>query len=318
MGPEARSPAPSERRRSFWRAVALAGAVALLSPLSSSLLGPVAMAGIPAGVGLLAFQRRRRASVVLGLGLLVAIFAGALSDPPSMWYVERAWGLLLAGGFVIVTALLPRWSLFTRSVLSLAIAGAVVLGSAVLNPGLVGELDWRIAGQFQRASSMLVLEGEMGAAIGEAVRRVSTIVRAVYPALLGLASLCALAIASYVLKRMEGVDRALSPLRRFRFSDHMAWLLILGLALLILPLGAWAVRSGWNVTTFMGGLYALRGAAVLAWVGTSVITSGWSIALWIVAALLFYPITLGAALVLGLSDTWLDLRARLGVQAGDE
>ena len=69
---------------------------------------------------------------------------------------------------------------------------------------------------------------------------------------------------------------------------------------------------------FMGGLYVFRGLAVLAWLGTTVISSGWWVAVWLVAAILFYPVTLGTALVMGLSDTWLDLRSGLGVDTKEK
>jgi hypothetical protein len=61
----------------------------------------------------------------------------------------------------------------------------------------------------------------------------------------------------------------------------------------------------------MGGLYLLRGAAILLWIGAMAATSLWSAVLLAIAALFLYPVVLGTALVLGLSDTWLDLRSRL-------
>jgi hypothetical protein len=60
----------------------------------------------------------------------------------------------------------------------------------------------------------------------------------------------------------------------------------------------------------MGGLYVLRGAAILAWFIPAVAFPVWSALLLALAALLLYPVTVGLALILGISDTWLDLRAR--------
>jgi hypothetical protein len=80
-----------------------------------------------------------------------------------------------------------------------------------------------------------------------------------------------------------------------------------------------AFRVGENATLFMGGLYLLRGAAILLWIGAAAATSIWSGVLLSLAALLLYPVVLGTALVLGLSDTWIDLRARLSrARAADD
>lgn len=318
MDSPGKAPALSDRTRSFWRAAALAGVAAVLSPLSSSLMSPIAMVGIPAGAALIAFQWRRRASLGLAVGLLLVSFAGAFGSTEPLWLIERAWALLLAGGYVVATALGPRRPVLSRGLAALLVAGGVVAVSGALRPGSLGGLDWRVAGQFDRVAMLFDLQGDTGSTVADAVRSFADVAKVIYPGLLGLASLAALAVTEYVTRRMEGVEAAVAPLREFRFGDHLAWALVAGLLLLILPTAGWATRTGANVVTFMSGLYILRGAGVLAWLGTSVISSGWSVALWSIAAILFYPVTLGTAFVLGLSDTWLDLRTRLGVEAEEE
>ena len=66
----------------------------------------------------------------------------------------------------------------------------------------------------------------------------------------------------------------------------------------------------------MGGLYVLRGVALLAWIAPAAAVSTWSGLLLTMAALLFYPILVGFALVLGVSDTWLHLRKRFDGSEG--
>jgi hypothetical protein len=83
-----------------------------------------------------------------------------------------------------------------------------------------------------------------------------------------------------------------------------------GLLLFLLPIGQLASRIGQNALAFMGGLYVLRGVAVLAWIVPAAAVSSWSGLFLAMAALLFYPILVGFALVLGVSDTWLHLRKR--------
>ncbi|MEX0907397.1 MAG: DUF2232 domain-containing protein, partial [Gemmatimonadota bacterium] len=124
-----------------------------------------------------------------------------------------------------------------------------------------------------------------------------------------LGSLCALAIAWWGFTRLgRGAANPLRPLREFGFRDELVWLLIAGLLLLVLPLDALATRAGGNLLTFMAVLYALRGAAVLVVIGGVPGPLGM-----VVGALLIvfmYPLVMATAFIVGLSDTWLDIRAR--------
>jgi hypothetical protein len=89
----------------------------------------------------------------------------------------------------------------------------------------------------------------------------------------------------------------------------MVWLVVLAVALIVLPLNANAARAGTNLAVFMGALYALRGLGVLlVWSGTP---GPWGIALGFLVALLLFPMVAATTLMIGLSDTWLDLRARM-------
>ena len=88
----------------------------------------------------------------------------------------------------------------------------------------------------------------------------------------------------------------------------MLTLLIAGAMLLLVPLGDVAARAGANLTAFMGALYVVRGAAILlaltGLTGVGAFLVG-------VIALLLLPLVASAALVVGLSDIWLDLRRRV-------
>ncbi len=106
--------------------------------------------------------------------------------------------------------------------------------------------------------------------------------------------------------------QAFGRLRSFRFSDHLVWVLLLGLALLLAPVGAMADRVGGNVVFFMSALYALRGLAVLlSLIGGMSVVAG---VLGGLAMLIVYPILAVVLLVMfavGLSDTWLNVRGRI-------
>lgn len=304
--------AVSPRGWAFVRAVALIVAVAALSPVS-----PLVLVSLPVAVVLLAFHGRSYLAVGLA-GLLVA-FAFAGSSPATpLWYAERAWALLLAGGFVLGTLLLPTRGLMTRSIGALGVSFGTVTLFAALRPATVAEVDWWVGSQLTSAAhtayewlGTAALEG-----VGETIREVVRVQVVLYPALLGLASLAALALAWYVVTRLRGSTEGLAPLREFRFGDQLVWVLIVGLAMFLAPAGEAAARVGENAVAFMGGLYLLRGIAVLVWLGAALLTSAWSAVLWGIVAVLLYPVVMGAALVIGLGDTWLDLRTRMRTAGG--
>ncbi len=70
---------------------------------------------------------------------------------------------------------------------------------------------------------------------------------------------------------------------------------------------AWS-EAGTNALVFMGALYALRGAAVVVFLYGGLNLLGMIVFLF---GLLFVaPIVIMAAMVIGIGDTWLDLRSR--------
>lgn len=297
----------SSRGWALARAATLAVAVALLSPVN-----PLVLVALPVAVMLLAFHGRRYLTVGLAGLLLVLVFGGRASPTP-LWYAERAWALLVAGGFVVGTVLLRGRSAFARAIAALGVAYGAVTVFALARPAALAEIDWWIGSQLTGAAHTAY--EWLGAAamdgIETTLREVVRVQVILYPALLGLASLAALAVAWYMVTRLRGTAAALAPLREFRFSDQLVWVLIAGIALFLMPIGEAAARLGENAIAFMGGLYLLRGLAVLTWLGTALVTSAWAAVLWGVVAVLFYPIVAGAALLIGLGDTWLDVRARL-------
>jgi hypothetical protein len=293
-------------------------ATAVLSPLS-----PVWLVFVPFALLLLAFRVNDWMSVAIAAVILGMGFAG--SRPGGMeWYVPRAWSLIAGGCFVAVSIAGDRRGWMDRSLgaIGLAVGGVVLIG--LTRPGVLQGVNWWMAGEIRQAALVAggILEQLQGGADPEVRRQMAAAVgrwvsfqQDVYPALLLLATVAALGLAWFGFERMSGRALSPGPVRAFRFSDHLIWLLIGGLGLIVLPLGGVAFRIGENATLFMGTLYLLRGAAILLWIGAAAATSVWSGVLLTLAALFLYPLVLGTALVLGLSDTWLDLRARLSARA---
>ena len=302
----------SERGWGLLRAGALAAAVALTAPVS-----PVVLVAVPAAVQLLAFRREDLLSVAVAGGLLALVFAGAGPAADPLWYAERGWALLLGGGFVVATALSEEVGPTARAVAAVGVAGAGVLVTGLLRPDLVAELDWWVERELSTAALSavdLMSAAGMGGVLDDGgYLRALRWQHLLYPAFLALASVASLGVGRFVVDRLSGRAGVPAPFREFRFEDRLVWILVAGLALLLAPAGEELARLGENAVVFMGGLYLLRGTAVLFWVGAATVSSGWMAALWIAAGLALYPVAALTALALGLGDTWLDVRHRLTV-----
>jgi hypothetical protein len=130
-----------------------------------------------------------------------------------------------------------------------------------------------------------------------------------FPSMLALESLVALAIAWAVYHRMGRgrLGPPLAALKDFRFSDQFVWGLVAGLALIVVP-GFTAMSAvGANLLVFFGALYALRGVGVGLWF----LSPGpVMMALLILFGMVFPPVLGVLGVGLGVGDTWLNWRAR--------
>lgn len=302
----------SERGWSLGRAVLLAMAAVVLSPVN-----PLVLVAVPVAVLLLAFRPSDLRAGGIAVLLLVVAFMGPAEGRNSLWYVERGWALVAGGCFVAATLWAGvRSPIVGRGLLGVAGGLAGLSAVALFRPSFPAQLDHWVGGEFERAAAgAYQLVGSLG---GGAMDRSLEwalfdwvdLQVALYPALLALATLAALGVGWYVVRRLSGASEALPPLREFRFNDHLVWLLIAGIVLLLVPWGGLWSRAGENAVVFMGGIYLLRGLGIILWIGAATVSSAWSAALWALAGLLLYPLAAGAALILGLCDTWWDIRER--------
>jgi hypothetical protein len=251
--------------------------------------------------------------------------------------LANGWSLIAAGVFGLVClvassrAFLPR--ALTALGVSLALAG-VLAAAGVFAPSRAGDV---LARQYAERTRAEVAEfdesikrnpatlswvrgvfdsmpgGGAGVDVGGYERAVTTLsmaALAVFPALLALESLAALALAWALWHRLSRtrLGSPLGALRDFRFNDQMVWALIAAVAVLLLPSLAPLRGAGLNVLVFFGALYVLRGVAVLVSFVSSagVVVAGAMIA----AAVVFWPAMTAIALGLGLGDTWIDWRGR--------
>lgn len=253
---------------------------------------------------------------------VVAMFVVLSGQRDPLWYAERGWAVMLGGFFAATTLLAPRWRLTSRA---LAAVGGSVGGATafyVMRSGAWSNLDWSVSdrlgailGNFLYALDV-VREGQtVSPAFVAAVYRTIELQAAVFPAVVALESMAALGIAWWLYRRLVfRDDEGLASVRQFTFNDHLVWVLIAGLLLVVTGVSDGVVRVGANLAVFMTALYALRGAGVVVFVNRGLSLFG---ALMFVLGVLFAaPLVVGFAALLGIADTWLDLRARAEAMAG--
>lgn len=239
----------------------------------------------------------------------------------GMWYVYRAWALMVGGMFAALAIGVPSWRLTSKLVASVGGTVAVWFGLLGLRREAWATLDWTVGDQLRAGYStwmqvmMVMRDGEpIPPAIASGLYRTIEVQASMYPAMVALESVAALGVAWWLYVRLvhRGTD-GLGPFGAFRFNDHLIWLMIAGLLLMVVPGDGGISRIGANVAAFMAGLYAFRGGAVVAFVSGGVSFAG--SVLIAIGFLLAAPFLLGFALFLGIADTWLDLRARVAQTA---
>lgn len=279
-----------------------------------AVLSPGLLIFLPFSLFLVTLPPRRPLLIVLGVVLAGMVVRGAEIGP--LWYIERGWVLMLGAWFMIMVVALPAASFFPRALAAIGATAVSIAGFLVLLPNGWQVLDWSIGRRIQGTAADATLlwansamAGGWGGRFTEMIAQFAELQVLLHPALIALESLAALGVAWWCYRRLAAKERhPLGMLRDFRFGDHLVWLLIAGILLIILPLGEVAVRAGVNVLAFMGALYALRGGAVLLVVFGLKGPAGAFVAGLLL--LVLYPIALATTVLVGLTDTWFDLRAR--------
>lgn len=321
-----------------WKRVLIALAAFLLIPLIPLLRAFVPVEQTPlllvpalAACAVVGWRTGGRAWLaVLWAGLALWIVAGPQSGALRTGYADlaRGWGLLLGGTFGLVLLAGSGRMFFPRALtaIALAVMAALTLAASGLidpsgaaqalrseyltrNAEVVGVLrDWvashpeqweGIVRRFPGAGGLLEENEVMLGAL-------SRLAMIVFPALLALESLAALALAWALYHRLSRVriGAPLSPFREFRFNDQLVWGLVAGVAVVLLPTLAALKGAGLNLVVFFGALYALRGLGVLVWM---LAPYGATVPAFIIGVLV-WPLFAAIALGLGVGDTWRDWR----------
>lgn len=279
---------------------------------------PFVLVGLPLALLLVAQGPRRATSVAVAGALVALTLLGHRSD---LWWFERGWPLLLAGTFIWMASWHPEWSFSAKALAALGMAAVFSSLIFAASPGAWLDLDASMSVRASQAADMAI--GLLGGGADETLRgimeKVTGLQVAVFPALLGVSSMGALGLAVTVRGWLAGErGGAVGPLRSFRFNDHLVWVWLVGLALILVPAGEIAERVGSNAVFFMGLLYVLRGSAVLLSLG-----GGISITARVLGgllALIVYPLLaliVVVTLIVGLGDTWFNVRRRVQSVDGD-
>jgi hypothetical protein len=302
-------PAPENGRG--WAAILGLSLVTVLV----SVVQPALLVFLPLAVLLLALPPRRPLPLALG----VLIVGMTLSGPRvgSLWYFERGWALILSAWFVVAVTAWPTAGFIRRGLTavfaSMASAGILLVTSRGAFVRIDELMNERVRGGVDQVLSTwqsLLGDGRLGQQFVETVNQAVELQAMLFPALLALGSLAALALAWWLFRRLGAREVApLGPLREFRFPDALIWLLIVGIVLVVLPLDGLASRAGSNLLVFMTALYALRGLAVLIVIGGGA-PGPVMMVVGAVLLLLLYPLVMATTFFVGLSDTWLDIRTR--------
>jgi hypothetical protein len=283
-----------------------------------SVVNPGVLIVIPFGLLVLFMPSRRLLALMLAAAGAVLVAAG---DPTSgLWYMERGWTLLLGGCFLALTLRWPDVRFLPRGLG--AVLGAFI-GMGLLfwvRPGDWAVVDWAVRSKMEFTMNLLLqairVSGEPEVFSGTFEARaleVMALQSLIFPALLGLASLSALGLSWWLYKKLtRSSEEGIGPLVEFRFNDQLVWVLILGVVALLASSGV-VERIGTNAVVFMGALYALRGAAVVLFL-TGGLSLFWGILL-LVGLLIVAPLVIMGAviIIIGLGDTWFDLRARRAI-----
>jgi len=307
--------ADSSVRRGWIRAVGLIFASVAFSVIHSGLLVAVPFA-------LLVLFLPCRRWVALATGFVVTGLALMGPTSSGLWYMERGWVLFLSGWFLALTLRWPESGFLSRGL------GAVTgsFGAMALlfwsRPGAWAVADWAMTSRMEAGVAMALqaVQFSLGPEavpqfVQAGVLETVALQAHLFPALLGLTSLASLGVAWWLyLRASQAESGGIGPFRELRFHDQLVWVLIVGLLFflgsggLLDRVGVDLGRVGTNAVVFMGALYALRGAAVVLFLAGGVSFLGGVLLMF--GFFFMAPLLLAGAFIMGLGDTWLDLRAR--------
>ncbi len=228
--------------------------------------------------------------------------------------IIRGGGIMVTGAFVAAVVWRPE-----RLGRNVGVAVAAGLAGTLWWTWLLGVTWERIEFALTRATwaiyrtmakSMTAFDGP--SANEDAAAGIALVVK-LFPGLTVLAAGTGLLVAWAVYQRVSHrpIGGPAPPFAGFRGSDHLLWGLVVPLAILISPAGDVLDLIAVNVLLVFGIIYVARGAAILTWfMRPKSLLGSVGLGLVAVAALFVLPIAGSGLLLLGIVDTWIDIRRR--------
>lgn len=289
-------------------------------------------------------------AALAALWVAMAALALLYAVPPLGAYadVARGWSLLLAAAFGVVSLAAPRQRFFPRALGAAAFAMLMAFLFLLMADTSPEEARSLFGDEFARRNALLAritglqadavrtLPGIGGVfdraffdGLVQQSHAATRMFAPLYPAMLMLESLAALTLAWAVYHRLNRarLGPPLAPLRDFRFSDQLIWGFVAGLVLMAIPGLEGLEGLGRNLLVLFGALYVVRGLGVVSWfiarmtrgravaaagiVAAAVLFGGFSMVP--VLGTVFGSVAVLPPLGLGLSDSWMDWRARARV-----
>jgi len=259
-------------------------------------------------------------SVVLAVALLR--LPASLSDRTI-----RAAAAFFTGAFVM-TSLAGVRSLFNRALASVTFTTAAVagwfatmgLGWSDLRESIVSTQWTLYRALIADLPSTMPTRGELDS--GALAGRVADITRGIlttvdyWPAIHALFAMAGGWLAWMWYHRIASEPIGLAPkrFREFSFSDHLVWLVILSGAALLAGVGGTGRLVAGNLLMFLLALYAGRGLAVIR---TALLPAPRVLAVLLsITSIVLLPLAMVTATLIGLADTWLDIRRRMAPPEG--
>ncbi|MEO8294205.1 MAG: DUF2232 domain-containing protein [Gemmatimonadota bacterium] len=321
---------PEERRSPAGAILALA-ALFLISPSPLIFLVPLAALLAVSGPGTVREMVWLAAAV--GMSLLWLTWSHGIADQ-----VANAMAVLMTGSFIVLST--REQPAFTRASWAVLLAMLAVTGWCAVWGIRWHDIELALTRQWWEISRQLVDSGRLNGGLPTSNTFLDRLADAgrpiaqLFPARLVISGILGLVLASSWHDRIAGrtLGRPAGSFGSFRFADHLVWLLIVAIAVLVIPdihalqeiadgsapvdmflftLQYWGPVAS-NLLVICAVLYAVRGAAV----ASRFVRPRAALVLLSLATIFLLPFTLIGLGTIGLADTWVNFRkwANAGVQ----
>jgi hypothetical protein len=302
-----------------WPLLLLVAGYVVLGPAGSTLFlaGPLLL--------LLICSRPRGRGEFLWVFAAGAAFALAFRVTPSVAERPiRAAAIAFAGAVTLLTLFRVR-SLSTRLIAATGIAAMATVAwcarAGIAYEAIRGSLITEMWNAYRvwwpelpptpmDAASIAALPESSRTAMLPSLSAKVALLGNIYPAVLAIAALTGgwLAWSLYYRIAERPLGNPPRPMTEMRFNDHLVWALIAALALALFKVDPTVTAVSSNVLLVLGALYWVRGMAITRFAMALLpAPPAFKVA---ATALLVLPLAFGGWLLLGVADTWLDIRRR--------